>query len=242
MSTNKRVNFIIILILMACCLQAKETDFIYVGFEDEDRKESKENKKEIGMYNVKENIKPSKLIGISDDQISDHWKLYEGYVKNVNKLNQELELLRKEGKADSLIYADRRRRYGFEYNGMVLHEYYFENLKPGVKLSGGTLKKAIEKTWGSFENWKQDFIAAGKTRGIGWVILYCDPTTKRLTNNFVAEHQNGNIAGYEPILVMDVWEHAYMVDHNAGGRGKYIESFLQNINWDIVEKRFVLVS
>jgi len=194
------------------------------------------------MYTVKENIKPSKLIGISDDQINDHWKLYEGYVKNVNKLHQDLDQLQKEGKGDSLIYADRRRRYGFEYNGMVLHEYYFEALKPGKKLSKGPLREAIEKTWGSFENWMQDFIAAGKTRGIGWAILYCDPSTKRLTNNFIAEHQIGNIAGYKPLLVMDVWEHAYMVDHNAGGRGSYIESFLQNINWDIVEKRFASIN
>jgi len=192
-------------------------------------------RKEDKMYTIKTEIKPSNLIGISDEQINDHWKLYEGYVKNVNQLDEDLKKL----EVGTLIYADRRRRYGFEYNGMVLHEYYFSNLiSKAPQISSGPLKEALVKSWGSFENWKKDFIAAGKTRGIGWAILYCDPTTKRLTNNFVALHQIGNIAGYKPILVMDVWEHAYMNDHNAGGRGKYIEAFFQNINWPVVEKRF----
>ena len=191
-------------------------------------------------YCVKEHLKPSGLVGISDEQINDHWKLYQGYVKQVNSLNQELKTL----EVGSLVYADRRRRYGFEYNGMVLHEYYFENLTLQKKelADDSALKKAIIATWGSFDRWKVDFIAAGKTRGIGWAILYCDPTTKRLTNHFIAEHQNGNIAGYKPLLVMDVWEHAYMVDHSASGRGAYIDAFLQNINWEVVQKRFDQVS
>lgn len=193
------------------------------------------------MYSVKENLKPSGLNGISDEQINDHWKLYQGYVAQVNKLQEELKTLT----PGSLLYADRRRRYGFEYNGMVLHEYYFENLHAnGAPLADGSIKEALIKTWGSFENWKEDFINTGKTRGIGWAILYADtrggtsPITKQLTNHFVAEHQNGNIAGFKPILVMDVWEHAYMVDHKAGGRGNYITAFFNNINWNVVEKRF----
>jgi len=205
------------------------------------KSEIKESKVMIfETYEVKKGLKPSKLTGISDEQINDHWKLYEGYVTQVNILNQELVGLQKEGKTNSLLYADRRRRYGFEYNGMVLHEYYFESLvSKGKPLAAESLlKKAIEKTWGSFEKWQQDFVATGKTRGIGWAILYCDPHTKRLTNHFVSEHQNGNIAGFKPILVMDVWEHAYMVDHKAGGRGNYIDAFMKNINWEVVEARF----
>ncbi|MFC1843021.1 superoxide dismutase [Candidatus Dependentiae bacterium] len=193
-------------------------------------------------YTVKEELKPWKLTGISDEQINDHWKLYQGYVKQVNMLNLELKKMALAGKVGTLDYADRRRRYGFEYNGMVLHEYYFGNLKSGPKvlegLLDGPLKKAIVNTWGSFDAWKEDFIATGKTRGIGWAILYQDPQNGRLTNNFIAEHQNGPIAGFKPLLVMDVWEHAYMVDHNAGGRGAYIDAFLQNIDWQVVESRF----
>lgn len=193
---------------------------------------------QITMYKPKEHLKPSGLIGISDDQINDHWLLYKGYVAQVNTLHDELKALAQQGQGATLAYADRRRRYGFEYNGMVLHEYYFENMtSKGKALAAGELKTAIEKTWGSFENWQKDFEAAGKTRGIGWAILYLDRATNCLSNHFVAEHQNGHIAGFKPILVMDIWEHAYMVDHRAGGRGKYIEAFIKNIDWDVVTKR-----
>jgi len=190
-------------------------------------------------YDVQEKLKPSGLNGISDNQINDHWNLYKGYVTNVNKLNDELRLLEKEGKADSLIYADRRRRYGFEYNGMILHEYYFGNLTSKSEVLGNDpLKTEMEKTWGSFDKWLTDFINTGKSRSIGWAILFADTTTGKLTNNFIFEHGNGIVAGFAPILVMDVWEHAYMVDHKAGGRGDYMQSFVKNINWNIVKNRY----
>lgn len=195
--------------------------------------------KNLKQYTIQENLKPTGLIDISDEQINDHWKLYEGYINQVNKLNEELAQLQTKGAAGSLIYADRRRRYGFEYNGMVLHEYYFGNLKAiENELSDGELKKALQNQWGSFEKWSEDFVNAGKTRSIGWAILYFDPATQQLTNHFIQEHGNGNIAGFIPILVMDVWEHAYMVDHKAVGRGDYINAFMKNINWPIVEQRF----
>jgi len=190
-------------------------------------------------YTVQEHLKPSELTNISDEQINDHWKLYEGYVNQVNKLNEEHAQLQTKGEAGSLIYADRRRRYGFEYNGMVLHEYYFGNLKAGEnELSNGNLRKMLENQWGSFEKWAEDFANTGRTRSIGWAILYFDPASQQLTNHFIQEHGNGNISGFIPILVMDVWEHAYMVDHKAGGRAYYINAFLKNINWSIIEQRF----
>jgi Fe-Mn family superoxide dismutase len=193
----------------------------------------------ISKYEVQDNLMPQNLVGISDDQIKDHWQLYKGYVVQVNKLNQKLSDLTKNNKTDTLCFADRRRRYGFEYNGMVLHEYYFGNLKAGEsELGKGDLYSVLEQSFGSYENWKKDFELAGKTRGIGWAIVYVDTTTGFLTNHFIAEHQNGTIAGFHPILVMDVWEHAYMVDHRAGGRGDYISAFMKNINWEIVQKRY----
>ncbi len=205
---------------------------------DQEKKE-RNIMKNFVTYTPKENLKPTALIGISDAQIYDHWNLYLGYVKNVNQLNQDLlELTQKN--SSQLIIADRRRRYGFEYNGMVLHEYYFGNLKSNSKkLDPSTqLYQALEKTWGSFDAWQNDFINTGKTRGIGWAILYMDPTTKQLTNHFIADHEMGHISGFTPILVMDVWEHAYMVDHKAGGRADYITAFLTNINWEVVQNRY----
>ena len=108
-------------------------------------------------YTIQEKLKPSGLNGISDNQINDHWKLYTGYVNQVNKLNEELNQLLKDGKGDSLLYADRRRRYGFEYNGMILHEYYFENQTSQKTSNDGTeVRNAIEKRWGSFDAWITD--------------------------------------------------------------------------------------
>jgi Fe-Mn family superoxide dismutase len=193
----------------------------------------------IQEYSVQEQLKPSELEGISNEQINDHWNLYAGYVKQTNALNQEMNNLSAEGQQASLAFADRRRRYGFEYNGMVLHEYYFGNLQANYQpLAEGQLKKAFATRWDSFDKWQEDFANAGKTRGIGWAIVYADTTTGQLTNHFIQEHENGNIAGFAPIVVMDVWEHAYMVDHKAGGRADYINAFLKNVSWSIIEKRY----
>ena len=191
-------------------------------------------------YEAKVHLKPSGLKGISENQIAQHWKLYEGYVANTNGLIAELEALRKEGKGGTPNYADRRRRFGFEYNGMVLHEYYFGNLKAGVAAPGeaSALKKALTEQFGGFDAWKEDFVKTGASRSIGWAILYLDPATGTLTNDFIQLHEEGNVAGFIPVLVMDVWEHAYMVDQSATGRPDYIKAFFENVNWAAAEKRF----
>jgi superoxide dismutase, Fe-Mn family len=186
------------------------------------------------IYTVKESLKPENLSGISIEQIEQHWKLYAGYVSHCNKLHEELKTIN----PSSLSYTDRRRRFGFEYNGMILHELYFANLKNNESAPCETFQKAVTENWGSFEAWKNDFASAGKTRGIGWAILYAHPETKLLLNAFVADHELGIIATCKPLLVMDVWEHAYMVDHGATERGKYIDAFMNNIDWNIVSKRY----
>jgi len=194
--------------------------------------------KEVVIYEAKNHLKPSGLIGVTDNQISDHWELYLGYVSQVNRLNNEIIDLISQKQTSTLVYLDRKRRFGFEYNGMVLHEYYFGNLcskcSPPPQ---GSLLQEIEKHWGTFQAWQDDFANTGKTRGIGWAILYMDPTTGQLVNTFVGSHENGHIAGFIPLLVMDVWEHAYMIDYKAGGRGEYITAFLANINWKVVAQR-----
>ena len=190
-------------------------------------------------YDVREELKPSNLNGISDDQINDHWGLYKGYVAQVNTLKAELAELRAAGKGDTLAYADRRRRMGFEFNGMVLHEYYFGNLATGSeKEEAQAFVDAVTEQWGSFEQWAADFSATGKSRSIGWAICAMDPVTGDINNHFIQLHEEGNVASFHPLVVMDVWEHAYMVDHKAGGRGDYIGKFMSNINWRTVAQRF----
>jgi Fe-Mn family superoxide dismutase len=189
-------------------------------------------------FEVKEHLKPTGLVGISADQIDQHWGLYKGYVVQTNALEAELDALRKDGKEGSAAYTDRRRRYGFEYNGMILHEWYFGNLKSGGSEMGSALKAALESRWGSVDAWKADFMNTGKSRSIGWAILYMDPETKSLSNHFIQLHEEGNPATFMPILVMDVWEHAYMVDFGAAGRPKYIDQFFANVDFAKASTRF----
>jgi len=186
----------------------------------------------------------SGLNGISDQTLEMHFKLYEGYVKETNNLTEKITKFIEDGNVDQEempAYSELTRRLGFEYNGMVLHEYYFENLKRG----GGSgdpaqtalFAKAAASSFGSYEVWKADFVGIGKMRGVGWAICNQNPANGRLSNHWITLHETGNIAGFDPILVMDVWEHAFLLDYKPVERPKYIEAFFSNIDWAAVEKR-----
>ena len=196
-----------------------------------------------GSYKARE-FNLSSLNGISDKTLEMHFKLYEGYVKETNNLTQRITKFIEDGNVDQEempAYSELTRRLGFEYNGMVLHEYYFDNLKTG----GGTgdpartaqFAKAAESSFGSYEVWKADFVGIGKMRGVGWAICNQNPANGRLSNHWITLHETGNIAGFNPILVMDVWEHAYLLDYKPAERPKYIEAFFSNIDWSTVEGR-----
>jgi len=173
--------------------------------------------------------------GFSETLLRNHFTLYQGYVNNTNKLNELLNSKAKD--ATNPEYAELKRRFGFEFNGMRLHEYYFENLGGKAPLDkSGTLSKQLAEAFGSYEAWEQDFKATGAMRGIGWAILYQDNVTGRLFNQWINEHEVGHLAGCRPILVMDVFEHAFITDYGLK-RADYIEAFFKNINWDAVESR-----
>src|SRR5436190_12294046 len=185
----------------------------------------------------------SGLQGISDKTLETHFKLYEGYVKTVNELNERIAKILEDGKVDQEempAYSELTRRLGFEYNGMVLHEYYFQNLKShgsGMPTGKSHFAKAAEASFGSYDLWKTDFVGVGKMRGVGWAITYQDPNSGRLSNHWITLHEIGNVSGFIPILVMDVWEHAFILDYAPADRPKYIEAFFTNINWDAVGGR-----
>lgn len=198
--------------------------------------------KGMQQYTTKE-FNLSGLKGISDKTLEMHFTLYEGYVKATNTLNKLIANILKDGKVDQEevpAYSELTRRLGFEYNGMILHELYFENMtsqaSTGFK-GQDSLEKAITESFGSFDNWKTDFSSIGKMRGVGWVICYQNPHNGRLSNHWVSLHEFGNVSGFRPLLVMDVWEHAYLLDFQPSERGAYIESFLSNVNWDVVARR-----
>jgi superoxide dismutase, Fe-Mn family len=185
----------------------------------------------------------SGLNGISDQTLEMHFKLYEGYVTNTNTLTEKISEILKDGKVDHEempAYSELTRRLGFEYNGMVLHEYYFENMKAGGTgdpKNNSVFFKAAESSFGSYDLWKADFVSIGKMRGVGWAICYEDPSNGNLSNHWITLHEVGNVAGFNPVLVMDVWEHAYLLDYKPADRPKYIEAFFSNIAWEAVEGR-----
>jgi Fe-Mn family superoxide dismutase len=197
----------------------------------------------IGTYKARQ-FNLSKLQGISDKTLEVHFKLYEGYVKETNNLTQRITEFIEDGNVDQEempAYSELTRRLGFEYNGMVLHEYYFDNLKSGGGIGdpqkSSQFLKAAESTFGSYEIWKADFVGIGKMRGVGWAICNQNPANGRLSNHWITLHETGNVAGFSPILVMDVWEHAYLLDYKPADRPKYIEAFFSNIDWSAAEKR-----
>lgn len=176
--------------------------------------------------------------GMSDTLLKNHFTLYQGYVTNTNKVIDAMMTMVKEGKAASAEFAELKRRFGWEFNGMRLHELYFGNMKKGgVALKEGELKKSLVHLFGSYEDWVKAFKAVGTMRGIGWVVLTYDPEGKRFFNLWINEHDVGHLAGTIPLLVMDVFEHAYMVDYGLK-KADYIETFFKNIDWSVVEKRF----
>jgi Fe-Mn family superoxide dismutase len=196
----------------------------------------------IQFYNPKP-FNLSGLNGISDQTLEMHFKLYEGYVKETNNLTEKIAEFLKDGKVDQEempAYSEMTRRLGFEYNGMVLHEYYFGNMRRdggGDPDRHANFCRLAQAKFGSYEIWKTDFVGVGKMRGVGWAICYLDPMTDQLSNHWITLHQVGNVAGFVPVLVMDVWEHAFLLDYKPADRPKYIEAFFSNINWSVVEER-----
>ena len=175
--------------------------------------------------------------GFSDTLLNNHFTLYKGYVTNTNKLAEILDAMLKDGKAATPEYAELSRRFGWEFNGMRLHEFYFESLGgKGALDPASRLGKALAAEFGSVEKWEADFRAAGAMRGIGWVVLYQDKAAGRLFNQWVNEHDVGNPAGANPVLVMDVFEHAFMVDYGLK-RADYIAAFFRNVDWKAAEAR-----
>jgi len=175
--------------------------------------------------------------GFSETLLKNHFTLYQGYVTNTNKLSDLIGRILAEGKTATPEYAELKRRFGWEWNGMRLHEFYFENLGgKGVLDPASKLGKAVAAEFGSVGKWEADFRAAGAMRGIGWVVLYQDRLGGRLFNQWINEHDMGNPAGAVPVLVMDVFEHAFMVDYGLK-RADYIAAFFRNVNWKAAEAR-----
>ena len=176
--------------------------------------------------------------GFSETLLKNHFTLYQGYVTNTNKLIDEFSALAKDGKLSTPAYNEMKRRFGWEFNGMRLHELYFGNMnKQGVSLDkASAVAQQLSNSFGSTDDWIKDFKATGAMRGIGWASVVWDPTAKRLLNVWVNEHDAGHLAGCPVVLIMDVFEHAFMLDYGVK-RADYIEAFFNAIDWGVVGQR-----
>lgn len=175
------------------------------------------------------------LEGISEQQLKYHHdKHYVGYVNNRNKIEEKLDEMRKKG--EFLDIRGLKLKESHNASGMILHEVYWETLGGKGGEPEGKLAEKIKEDFGSFENWKKEFLAiANSTRG--WVLLCFDLSDRRLHNFSVDFHDQGAVWGSIPIMALDVWEHAFYYDQGPN-KGQYFEAFFKNINWERISKKF----
>jgi len=179
-----------------------------------------------------------KLDGISEESVKQHIGLYEGYVKNFNAIAAKLVEYAADTEKNAHALSELIRRKSFEFDGMRLHEYYFEQFEGGPKAldAGSALGKEMEK---EYKTYFQEYLKAiGNMRGPGWAMLYFDPVAKEFQAGFAGEQHQGHFVTLPIILALDVWEHSFILDYGASGKGKYIDAFFKNLNWSIIEKRF----
>lgn len=190
-------------------------------------------------YKAKEFNIPE-IKGISGKQVEEHLKLYNGYVTHSNKILDQIKEW-KENDGDPYLISELRRRFGFEFDGMRSHEFYFGGLEGGPKdfPKGGALEDALTKEYGSLENAHKDFVSVAMTRGSGWAIMYWDNEYKKIQHAWIDEHHLGHLSSLDIIIAVDMWEHAFMIDYLPGEKGTYVESYLQALNWETVESNLV---
>ena len=178
--------------------------------------------------------------GFSETLLHNHFTLYNGYVKNMNTIAATLEGLVAEGQTDTPEYSSLKHRLGWEYDGMRLHELYFENLGGQNKMNlRSCLVEKLAENFGSYKAWEEDFKTTASIRGVGWAVLCQDNSNGKLNNFWIDEHQAGIPADRKPLLVLDAWEHSYMLDYGLK-RPEYLENFFKNIDWNVVDRRLIV--
>jgi Fe-Mn family superoxide dismutase len=176
-----------------------------------------------------------KVKGIDDNLMKIHFKLYEGLV---GATNGALKYIHSQNVSDMVTYSAIQKEFSLFFNGMRLHELYFgvmsgenmDNMDPN-------LAKDINKYFGSFNKWKANFIKTGMIPGVGFSVLCRDKTTGLLFNTWINEFNIGEIIGTDLLLVMDMWEHAYISEFGLDLE-KYSNTFLNNVNWSVVSKMY----
>jgi len=180
------------------------------------------------------------LDGISAKSVEEHLGLYAGYVKNFNAISAAIEGLLADPEKNALAISELRRRHSFEFDGMKLHELYFPQFEgaPAALNPDSALAQTLTKHWGSMDAAEKRLRQTAAMRGPGWSNLYFNPEHNAFHMGFVGEQHNGHFATLPIVVALDVWEHAFLLDYGAQGKGKYVDAFFKNLNWGVVEKRF----
>lgn len=181
------------------------------------------------------------LAGISAESVVQHLGLYAGYVKNFNSMTALLdELMSADKEKNAPAIAELMRRRSFEFGGMRLHELYFPQFEGGSTMltTGGPLESALKAQYDNSDNALQEVRQVAGMRGPGWALLYWDGEVKQFLVGWSSEQHIGHFATLPIILALDVWEHAFILDYGAAGKGKYIDAFFNNLNWEVCERRF----
>ena len=179
------------------------------------------------------------LEGISKKSVDEHLGLYSGYVKNFNAISSMMGELAKDAEKNMHPLSEIIRRRSFEFGGMRLHEYYFTQFEGGAKEPASKVfLDAVVKDYHKMEYLIEMMKAVAKMRGPGWAMLYYDKEGEQFLTGFTGEQHQGHFVTLPIILALDVWEHAFILDYGATGKGKYIDAFFKNLNWGVIEKRF----
>ena len=182
---------------------------------------------------------PAKLNGLSERLIQSHWENnYGGALKALNAIERRLAVLLSEEDLPPYVYGDLKREELVRTGSVVLHEHYFDNLGGDGRASGHALQLLTE-WFGGFEAWRAEFtkMANGLAGGSGWVILAYNLHTGELHNYWAWDHMH-NVPMGRPLLVLDMYEHSYHLDYGAAA-AKYVEAFMENVDWDEVDRRVV---
>lgn len=174
---------------------------------------------------------PKSISGISEKVLVSHYENnYVGAVKRLNVIGTQLAEL-DFAKAPNFVINGLKREELIAANSMILHEVYFDGLG-GAGKPTGALAEAIARDFGGMERWRAEFAAMGKAEGggSGWVILAYSPRDKRLVNQWAADHTT-TLAGGRPVLVLDMYEHAYHMDFGAAA-ARYVDVYMEAIRWD----------
>lgn len=200
------------------------------------------NQKYMHTYEIQTFDLPA-LANLSPKQVAAHLGLYEGYVKHVNVLREQIAHLEADKEKNAYAIMEVRRRLGFEFNGMRMHEFYFSQFEKGAAEADrdSALAKTVSEKYGSWDAFVAHFVAVGMSRGIGWSILYHDPVGATPHVAWVSDHELGQLGSLPIILAMDMWEHAFMVDFLPSEKKNYVEAFMKNLNWKVAEERFAKI-